>query len=269
MSYILEALKKSDKERKREEIPGLGTEHSLPPSRRQGRKPSALPRASLLVLLLFCVGGLGWLLFSGEQPVQKSENPATNTELLPAIPVPEPEKAVLITAELKEQINKEVGEAVSRMALSPEQEELAPIPEAPKEQVSSAVEETVSQVELPAGPEELAPIPEDPKEQVSRALEETVTQVVLPAEPEEAMEIPEEPVPPLLKELPADIRDAVPELSFAGHVYAEERRQRLIMINMRIVREGDAVSPDLTLEQIVQDGVILRYNGTVFRVQLF
>ena len=38
-------------------------------------------------------------------------------------------------------------------------------------------------------------------------------------------------VAPLLEELPFVIRGGIPDLTFAGHVYADEARKRLIIIN--------------------------------------
>ena len=76
-------------------------------------------------------------------------------------------------------------------------------------------------------------------------------------------------MPPLLEELPLELRKSIPELSFAGHVYADDAEKRLIMINNRIVREGELVDSGLFLQQITRDGVIVRYETVVFRVKLF
>ena len=76
-------------------------------------------------------------------------------------------------------------------------------------------------------------------------------------------------VVPLLDELPVAIRAAIPDLSFAGHVYSDVPQKRLIIINNRIVREGDLVTNGLTLEKIDSEGVVLRYESSVFRVKLF
>jgi len=46
-------------------------------------------------------------------------------------------------------------------------------------------------------------------------------------------------------------------------------QKRLIIINNRIVREGDLIANGLSLEKIDPDGVVLRYETSVFRVKLF
>lgn len=206
MSYILEALKKSDKDRKREEIPGLRSDHSLSSPRRKKRTVFVLQRSVLLIVLSLGLAALGWLQFSGSQQEKLAEKPDRVAPPV-ALPAPVPEKAVAITPELKLQINKEVAEVMSRVVSAPE--------------------------------------------------------------PKQAQETVEVAVLPLLEDLPSDLKTAIPDLSFAGHVYAAESKQRMIMINMRVVREGDRVSPNLILVEIAEDGVVLRYTDVVFRVNLF
>ena len=208
MSYILEALKKSDKDRKREEIPDLRSDHSLSSPRRKKRQILVFRRSVVLIVLSLGLAALGWLQFSGSQQEELAEKPDRVTPPV-ALPAPAlvPEKAVVITPELKVQIDKEVAEVMSRIVSAPE-----------PEQAQGAVEVAVL---------------------------------------------------PLIEDLPSELKAAIPDLSFAGHVYAAESRQRMVMINMRVVREGDMVSSDLVLVEIVEDGVVLRYNDVVFRVNLF
>ena len=59
------------------------------------------------------------------------------------------------------------------------------------------------------------------------------------------------------------------ELKFSGHVYSPEPSLRLIMINERVVREGDPISTDLLLDEIYQDGVVIRHDRGRFRIKLF
>jgi len=75
--------------------------------------------------------------------------------------------------------------------------------------------------------------------------------------------------PPRLEELPLAIRAAIPELKFSGHVYSPTPSRRMIMANASIVREGDMITPQLKLEEITEDGLLLDYQGTLFRVMLF
>lgn len=200
MSYLLEALKKSDKERQRGTIPDLQTDHSRPSVRKKRQRTSSWYFPGVVALVLLCGGGLFWWQYD-PQSAQTDESLPETVELL---------------------VKKETP---------------LPIPEAkvtsPRVVVAADTESVLR--------EERKVVP--------------VADVAF--------------VPPLLDELPVAIRAAIPDLSFAGHVYSDVPQKRLIIINNRIVREGDLVVNGLTLEKINSDGVVLRYESSVFRVKLF
>jgi hypothetical protein len=41
------------------------------------------------------------------------------------------------------------------------------------------------------------------------------------------------------------------------------------MINNAVVREGEFIEPDLSLQEITENGLIMSYRGTWFRIELF
>ena len=219
MSYILEALKKSEKERQREEIPGFQTDHSSKPLRRMKQQPSSWMFTAAVVLLLLCVGGLFlWQLG----------------------------------------VNKELQSAVSNVPM------VSPASSLEQEKSSRGLVDTDTQgikkddsLVLPASklshPETASVINEESIVEKKESLLARDT----------------ENLPPLMDELPAAVRAAIPDLSFAGHVYSDEPSKRLIIINNRIVREGDLVVDGLSLEKIDLEGVVLRYDTSLFRVKLF
>jgi general secretion pathway protein B len=67
----------------------------------------------------------------------------------------------------------------------------------------------------------------------------------------------------------ADFQEELPKLTFSGHVYSPEPSLRMIMINDTVVREGDRIGTDLSLEEITQNGVVIRHDLTRFQVRLF
>ena len=66
-------------------------------------------------------------------------------------------------------------------------------------------------------------------------------------------------------ELPAAIQQEIPRLSISLHVYANDPRECLVMINDKLLRPGEFLSPGLRLEQVTPDGVIIGYKGYRFR----
>ncbi len=244
MSYILEALKKSDKERQREKIPDLQADHSFPSVKRQNRKGPGLYLLGTLVLGLLAT--LAWWQFFDGQVPQLTDNSKT-------VPVP-----VVVVQNSENPDNLET-------------------PEQTTAQPSVTKKEKTAEIAAPAAAPDERPVPDITTPEVrlserhtteeSEGEGEVTGKSVSPASSEP--EGHDEMVIPFLNELPPQVKAGVPELSFAGHVYADEVQKRLIIINNRIVREGAMISNGLFLEQIEPDGVVLRHEAVVFRVQLF
>ncbi|MCR4377846.1 MAG: tetratricopeptide repeat protein [Rhodospirillales bacterium] len=98
MSYILEALKKSDAERKRGEVPTLSNTQIDPTS----FTPSGGPSVALIVsgvIGVLIVGGVGaWLMLSGDvkpEPTQQLAQPASE-EPTPQLPAPVQQEQVAV-----------------------------------------------------------------------------------------------------------------------------------------------------------------------------
>ena len=81
---------------------------------------------------------------------------------------------------------------------------------------------------------------------------------------------PSQPVPPTsekpddlrpIESLSAAERQALGPLQVQGVVQSAQAASRLLMINGLILREGEAVSPSLTLERITPEGAELRWKG--------
>lgn len=241
MSYILEALKKSEKERKKEGVPDLQADHSFPPV----RKSEPNPLGKLLIgtgVFLFLAGG-GWFLWQGQEGALVQ--PAIEQQPAPSASVsPSPEM-------VKAPVASESSEEPAVLS----QEVLA--------QISQEVRQAVIEASTMNGNVAVAAVVADTEPAISQKSEEDVPEELPPVQdnPESLL--------PLFDELPPELKKKIPELSFAGHVYADEAEKRLIIINNRIVREGDLVSKGLSLQQITRDGVIIRYDAFVFRVKLF
>jgi len=67
----------------------------------------------------------------------------------------------------------------------------------------------------------------------------------------------------LLKDLPEDIQDRLPDLKFAGHTFAQNPSQRMIIVNDKILKEGGKIDPFTRLVEITWEGVILESDGAI------
>lgn len=240
MSYILEALKKSDKERQRDEIPDIQADHSLPPLRREERKRTAWLTPKGAALGVVCIVAFLWWQLSADSPapvtetVTKRNIPAVSSQEIPPPKAPQtPEKTTAVLPVVEEKPIKIEPQIVV-------QREAAPTPP-----VAAVVKKKPVSPLTPAPVKKIIPPPPAPLSKAEVAL------------------------PPFMEELPVAIRAGIPDLTFAGHVYSQVAKKRLIIINNRIVREGDLISSGLSLKQIDPDGVVLQYEVSVFRVKLF
>ena len=69
-----------------------------------------------------------------------------------------------------------------------------------------------------------------------------------------------------LKELPPAIRSGLPDFKISAHYYTPEPHSRFTKINEQTLREGQVLTPDLKLEEITPEGVVLSHKGYRFQV---
>jgi general secretion pathway protein B len=239
MSYILEALKKSEYARQQGRVPDLAT---LPAAEAPPDLPFAANRLPLLAggALLLAVAVTGWWRpWQSPPPVE----PPAGTTSAPAVqtlvaapppsapaaqPQPQPQPAIAPAAE--------------------------PLP-AP------------AQVALPAQP---APAPRAvlPAQEPTPIAARPLPAAPLPAQPAPATALPTPPNRVLaFYELPPTVRERIPPLSVSGFSYAEQPDLRMAVINDKVLRQGESAAPGITLERIASDGVVLSFSGYRFRPQ--
>jgi general secretion pathway protein B len=66
-------------------------------------------------------------------------------------------------------------------------------------------------------------------------------------------------------ELPPAIQQEIPRMSISVHAYSSQPKNRLVSIDDHLLHEGDNAGAGLKLEQITPDGMIFSYKGYRFR----
>jgi general secretion pathway protein B len=202
MSLILDALKKSELERRRDKAPDLQTIHQ-PIIQRAPRRTYGLLLGSLLIAANAAALIYWW---------QQRGVPSAVTSPLPAtVAAPAPALAPVIRDPAPPVV--------------PQPAAAAPL-EAPLSTATATAE--YSNIS-PAGPTQSAALPAN-----DARIEE-------------------------VDELPEEVRNNLPAMTFSFHVYSTNPQQRTIIINNRRMREGEEVNAGLVLQQITEDGVILQY----------
>ena len=229
MSFILDALRKSDAERQRAVAPGLS---DVRYAARRSRRNIWLPILVAVLAVNVVFMGVQWFGRAGVRPAPEvaASGPAAAGQPVaapaPAVE-PEPEPATDIRPLARE---AEVGEPLLEPALDGELANLPVAQEEGAEQAASAPTPGAS----PAAP--------PPKPSAILAGDEL----------------------PTAEQLIGSGALNIPILNLDLHVYSEKVAKRFVVINTRKYKEGGQLTEGPTVESITRDGVILASQGRQF-----
>jgi general secretion pathway protein B len=242
MSFILDALKKSESDRQRQSGPALFEVKVAPPRNR-------LPLWAIAVAVLLAVNLVivGWLLLrrssahaeasvvaaataaplAGAPAMAAAAPPVSAPSPLPVAPAPAaplstPVPAPTVSAVPASATGAQAAAAAAAAALRPGRADEAP------------------------SAEDLAPAAEPVPALGSHVRRGTVDGV------------------PLYQDWAATPGSQVPPLRLDLHVYAPRPEERFVMINMKKLREGDSLPEGVRVESITPEGAVLSYSGSRF-----
>ncbi len=285
MSFILDALRRAERERRLERSPDLSAVY----------EESALSRGSrwpwLSAGLAFVVGGVVVALFlwpeTSPPDLTTNKIPATQvTSRPPDKPDPLHDRPETTPAPPQEIAKpKEVGavqpgvparsEAVPRPATPPpKKEEAVAQPTTPPPKVEETVTPAkAASAKKPPAPAGRPPEPDTAKRKEVVAVKETTPSAPPKEMPEKKPDISPAPQPkakeepvegvPFLKDLPEEVRKRLGKLEINVHGYSKDPAKRLVFINMRKYRVGDQIGKGRhgpVLKRIIPDGVIIDYG---------
>ncbi len=131
--------------------------------------------------------------------------------------------------------------------------------------------ETGNRVSLPRSetPSDKTVTPSSPK--VLDAPEKTTPPIIKPSAasavtPGNAGGPPAVPEIPSLNELPGELRQRIPAIKVNVHAYSQAPEEQFIIVDMIKYRSGERIAEGLVLEQVTPQGVVLRFEGTAFRL---
>ena len=65
--------------------------------------------------------------------------------------------------------------------------------------------------------------------------------------------------------MPQQVQNEIPQLSVGGYLYSTNRADRSVLINNRLLREGEEIAPGFVLEKMTPKGMVLNYKGYRYR----
>ena len=71
---------------------------------------------------------------------------------------------------------------------------------------------------------------------------------------------------PFLREMPNEFQRKLPELVVNVHLYSANEAENLVYINNQQLRRGEQLKGGIRVEEIVPEGVVLSYAGTLFKL---
>ncbi|NNJ73182.1 MAG: GspB domain-containing protein [Enterobacterales bacterium] len=231
MSYILEALKKSEQERNPDKVPDLSTQHQGTVAQRSKRFPWAW-----VITVVILLNIIFWYLFLFEKPLDSSsqDEPLATTE---------------------EPVVKKDSQAQSthrQESAKPETAVVTPQPEvvdtAPAKEETGLIgskpvqEDTV--IQTPEIKTEVIPTPRTSRTNLVSGFDDL----------------------PHVSELSLSLQQQIPDLSFTTHIYVRDGGS-FVIINNKSLSDGMSLGSGLVLESIVKQGVILSYRNRRFTLR--
>lgn len=273
MSFILDALRKSEHDRQRQTGPALAEVAVAP------RKPRsnvwATAAIALLIVNLLGVGVL--LLRRANHETPPATTTTASTTPAPAAPAPSAPAAsapVQATPVATPAASATPAPDLPQPTLQPATTPTAPAGRNPLEAEVTGGRPDIdagmaaSAASVPAGPPAVTRAPSYgstgggsvryeaiPQDRVSSAIAAETRAAPSPA-------APSQPALPSADELVAS--GGVPPLHLDLHVYSNRAQERFIFVNSHKYREGDALQEGPSVEQITPTGAILSYRGSRF-----
>jgi general secretion pathway protein B len=256
MSFILDALKKSEHERQRQTIPGL-VESSV--ARPKPRLPvwaialCALLGINLLVLLFVLLRG--WMA-PGQTPAAIAPARGTHTRAAEAPDTDSSDTDAADDAGTDPAPRKTAPRMAAATAPGAAERPFSPLdgssvyaPEIPVAAGTAPATVPAASVRAPATADGMP-------ERAVRRRDPVLTNNDYKAADDEVL--------PSINELNLTGAQALPELHLDVHVFATRPADRFVFINMRKYHEGATMQEGPTVERIRRDGVILDYQGLRF-----
>jgi general secretion pathway protein B len=259
MSFLLEALRKSEEQKRRGEVPSI---HTAVPQRNVPSRTGLL-QVAIVVLLLIVIAWLTWRTWlGGEETILDSRN--TKPAIVEA--QVEPQSASTQPQSATAQPQSQLQLPPSRIA-GPPASTRTPVEKFEGDteswSTSAPVDNGVAAV-IGSDSNTVATLPA--QEDIARLAGSINAVGIATSDDSEPDQEAGETMVPHVSEtvsfwaLPDSVRERVPGLRMSVLVYAQEPEDRFVLINGERLVEGDEVVSGLAVDEIRRDGVVFQYE---------
>ncbi len=246
MSFILNALRKSEQERQTLQ-PETVTDRILQPQPQQRHSKTTKLLVFLVIANVLVIAYIVWFVRNNLAPTPAVTSPAISKPLSLPETIREPKTH-------QERPPQKTGSETASIAELIEGEKQEPVPLPAKPVITKKPEaDTIKQpaiVNKSALPIPTIPAPATVKDQP------TLTETV-----------PEQKDIPFLNDLSFEFRQTVPKLSINVFVYSQQPEERFVMIDMVKYKQGQQIKDALLLKEIRPDSLVIDYKNQTFKIK--
>jgi len=180
----------------------------------------------------------------------------------------------------EEVISTESKDDIPSFFSTPDDTSFESIPESSEQEITRHSEESETdqnnkQQIINIEPQNLPRAEVDPLPKVYQAAEPALP-TITPSEEVEVIDVPvkietpiiENPDAPEFGQLPYSLQKQIPKLQISVHIYNVQKDARKVRVNGGLLLEGQQVDDDLIVLEITPRGVVFDYDGTIFKMNL-
>ncbi|HEY8160066.1 MAG TPA: general secretion pathway protein GspB [Methylobacter sp.] len=251
MSFILNALRKSEQERQALQ-PENVTDKILLPRPQQGRSKATKLLVFLFIANVLVISGIVWYVRNNLMSTPGTDTPAVAPRLAQDTK-PEPE-VIAEPAQPEKPVQNAQSDITSIAELiDKEKTAQAPLPVKP-----------VVAKKTPAEAVKQVAITDNPEPQIQNALA-IAPAVKTQADTPEAIAVTSDT--PYLSDLPAGFRQKVPKFTINVFVYSQSPEERFVMVDMVKYKPGQQIKDAMLLKEILPDGFVVEYQNQAFKIK--
>ncbi len=245
MSFILNALRKSEQERQALQSENV-TDKILLPQPPQSRSKATKLLVFLFIANMLVISGIVWYV----------RNNLMSTPAVAPIASPRPQETKPEPKPTAIQPERRATESETSIAelIDKEKPEPAPLPVKPVSTKKTPAE-IINQPSVANSPE--------PQMQIVPAI---VPAARIQADMTEATPVTGGGIP-LLNDLPAEFRQKVPKFKINVFVYSQAAEERFVMVDMVKYKPGQQIKDAMLLKEILPDGFVVEYQNQVFKIK--
>ena len=233
MSYILDALKKSQSDKDKGSVPNIASEHDYVPFEEESTSKVGL-LIGLLILLLVVTLAMSLYWYIEKKNDDQASPPLTQQEL-----------------------SSQAQHSVPLATVPADKPQTTHLPQQPVTAIAKPKQGGLQVEKVPLAVSE--PVVTKVVRKPARQAVQTQTSHQAGALVSDAHKVAEQP----LSEGQVDM-STLPSIIYTTHIYATDKKDRFVMLNGKAFTIGDTVLPGLKIIDILEDDLLLSYRGKQF-----